>query len=308
MFSDADQRLAELAASHNGVFTFQDAHAAGLSNDSVERRQRHWHRLYRGVFLAPGAPLTPRAQLRAACLAGAPHAAVSHRSAAAIYGVPGARSDVAELTCPRWLRTVQPNLIVHESTRINPDDVRTINGLSVMRPERVLIELASIYKSADFIEAVLHEMRRKRLVTIESSTATFLRLARRGRPGVAITRQVLERWDASLAPPESPPETALLQILRDAGLGRVVPQLVVRDAAGLFIARVDIGLPDMRATVEYDSDQEHSDELSLARDNARRNRLVAAGWFPLVARRADVRAGAEQLIAALRALRRSQPA
>jgi very-short-patch-repair endonuclease len=170
-----------------------------------------------------------------------------------------------------------------------------------MRPERVLIELASIYKSPDFIEKVLHVMRRKRLVTYTSTREVFDRLAKRGRPGIRVTRIVLERWDPEEKPAESVPETALLQILRNAGIGRVVPQLEIFDSAGRFIARPDVALPDSRIAVEYDSDAEHTDEMSLARDNARRNRLLAAGWIVVTARNTDVRNGGDQVVAAVRA-------
>jgi hypothetical protein len=107
--------------------------------------------------------------------------------------------------------------------------------------------------------------------------------------------------------PETPPETTLFQILRDAGLGRVVPQFVVVDANENFVAQVDIGLPDLRVTVEYDSDQEHSDPITIAKDNARRNHIFAANWYPIVARKRDLRNNGVELIAAIRAVR-SQPA
>jgi very-short-patch-repair endonuclease len=190
---------------------------------------------------------------------------------------------------------------VHESTRIDPHDVQFIDGIPVMRPERVLIELASIYKSPDFIEKVLHVMRRKRLVTYPSTREVFDRLAKRGRPGIRVTRIVLERWDPEEKPTESVPETALFQILRNAGVGRVVPQLEIFDANGRFIARPDVSLPDSKIAVEYDSDAEHTDEMSLARDNARRNRLMAGGWLVVIARSPDVRTGGAQVVAAVRA-------
>src|SRR3954468_577722 len=256
------------------------------------------------VFLVPGAPLAPRSRIRAACKAGAPNAAASHRSGAAMLSLPGGRQDLAEVSCPRWLRTRHSGLIVHESNRIDPRDVREIDGIPVMRPERILIELASIYRSPDFIEVVLHAMLRKKLATIASTTATFRRLARRGRPGIKVVRAVLVRWDPSLKVTDSPPETSLLQLLRGAGLGRVVPQFVIRDARGDFVARADIGLPDLRVTVEYDSDEEHTDEISIALDNARRLDVIAAGWFPITVRKRDLRSRPDAVIAAIRAASR----
>jgi very-short-patch-repair endonuclease len=295
--------LHEYAARRDGVFCLADARSFDLTDAQIRRqREREWRTLFDGVYIYAGAPLTPRALLRAACLAAAPNAAVSHRSGAFIYEVPGGRADLAELTSFRWLRCTQPGLIVHESNRIDPVDIRLIDGIPVMRPERVLIELASIYRSPDFIETVLHAMRRKRLVTYDSTVATFQRLAKRGRGGIRVTRTVLERWDPNLKATESPPETALFQILRSAALGTsVVPQFEILDEKGVFVARPDVALPERKIAVEYDSDQEHTDEISLARDNARRNRLMAHGWIVVIARRADVRSGGAHVIAAIRA-------
>jgi hypothetical protein len=246
--------------------------------------------------------------MRAACLAGAPNAAVSHRAGAAFYEVPGGNHGIAEVNGPRHLRMTASGVIVHETKRIDPGDILLIDGIPVMRPERVLIELASIYKSPQFIETVLHAMLRKKLMTIESTVAVFRRLARRGRPGIAVTRAVLEQFDPSLALTESPPETKLLHILRRGGLGRVIPQMEIRDEQGNFVARVDIGLPDMRATVEYDSDQEHGDVISIGRDNERRNRIFKAKWTPFVARRRDLATNCVALIQAIKAHSHSQPA
>ena len=87
-----------------------------------------------------------------------------------------------------------------------------------------------------------------------------------------------------------------------ANLGRVVPQLEIYDERGVFIARPDATLPDVRITVEYESDQEHTDEMSLARDNVRRNRLMAQGWLVVAARKFDIRNGGDEIVAAVRAL------
>jgi len=300
--------LYEQAVERDGVFCLADAEAAELTEAEIRGAAAElWRRLYPGVFVVPGAPVTPRVTIRAACVAGAPNAAASHRSGAWMHEVPGGRDDIAELTCPRWLRSKTSGLVVHESKFIDPDDIVYIDGIPVMRAERLLIELASIYKSPTFIEMVLHAMLRKKLVTVESTSDVFARMARRGRPGIQVVRAVLSRWDGSLAVPESPPETRLVQLLQGAELGRVVPQMKVFDRAGNFVARVDVGLPDCRVTIDYDSDQEHGDLISNARDNARRHRIAQAGWLPLAARKEDLREGCRDLIAAIREVR-SEPA
>jgi very-short-patch-repair endonuclease len=169
-----------------------------------------------------------------------------------------------------------------------------------------VIELASIYRSPDVIERVLHAARRQRLITYDSTLATFQRLARRGRPGVVVFRAALERWRPSARPTESDMETWLVQVLRRNGLPEPVLQYEVFDTSGRFVARVDAALPDHRVLIEYDSRQEHSDEWALARDASRRNRLLALGYQPLTARHQDLKSGGQELATAIRAcMRRS---
>jgi hypothetical protein len=257
--------------------------------------------------MLPGAPDSARAQLRAACLAGAPHAAVSHRSAAAFYDVPGGRRDIAELTCPRWLRAAHPGLTVHECTRIDPIDIVERDDVPVIRPELVALQLARTFTSPNFLEAVLQAMRRKRLITYESTLEVFQRHGGRGVHGTRVLRAALERWDPTHRATESEMETLLLQVLRTHDLPEAVPQYEIYDRAGLFVARVDAAIVQWRAAVDYDSKQEHSDEFQIARDASRRNRLRAAGWHPITARHRDLLAGGGELAAAIRACA-SQPA
>jgi hypothetical protein len=229
-----------------------------------------------------------------------PNAAASFRAGSALFDLPRGDRNLAEITSPRWLRSRKLGLIVHESTLIDPIDIRLVDGIPAMRAERLLIEMASIYISPNFIETFLHAILRKRVGTIASTIATFNRLATRGRPGIRVVREVLARWDPALEVTDSNPETTLLQILREANLGRIATQYVIRDANGNFVARVDVGMPDVRVAIEYDSDQEHTDEISLARDNARRLAIIAAGWFPISARKAELRTGTAALLAAIR--------
>jgi very-short-patch-repair endonuclease len=210
-----------------------------------------------------------------------------------------------ELTCRRWLRARSPGIVVHESTRIDTADIQIVDGIPVMRPERVVLELAGLRPYPRYIESVVHAARRKQLITHESTLAMFNRHARRGLRGVSALRVVLEQWDPAQRATESNMETMLLQTLRDAGYPNPVPQFEILDERGTFVARVDVALPAWRIAVEYDSRQEHSDEFQLARDAQRRNRVVAAGWRMLSARHRDLTSGGRELLSAIDATRRS---
>lgn len=86
-------------------------------------------------------------------------------------------------------------------------------------------------------------------------------------------RQALSLADARA---ESPRESELRVLLRLAGI-RTVPQHVVQDATGGFVARVDLAIVEHRIAVEYDGVW-HASTSQLHRDRARLNRLRDAGW------------------------------
>jgi very-short-patch-repair endonuclease len=59
-----------------------------------------------------------------------------------------------------------------------------------------------------------------------------------------------------------------------------VAQFVVRDAAGRFLARVDLAYPVWRIAIEYEGDH-HRGRATFRRDVARLNALREAGWLVL---------------------------
>jgi very-short-patch-repair endonuclease len=298
MRTAGDRALGEKAAAQHGVFTLADARNAGLTHGQIDQRVAWlWKTIHQGVFRMPGAVATWESEVLAACLAAKSQpAAASHHAAAALYGLPGARADVLEITCRRWKRMQKSGLVVHESTKFSAIDVTEHGGVPVVIPERLILELAGLWPWPDYIERVIQAARRKRLVTYDSTLETFQRLARRGVPGVRAMRAALERWNPTARVTHSDPEIDLVQILRDHGLREPVTQFIVLDEHGNFVAQTDVALPKWRVTVDYDSKQEHSDEFQLANDARRRNEIIAAGYFPLTARFADLRNGGHVLV------------
>jgi very-short-patch-repair endonuclease len=250
-----------------------------------------------------GAPETSHSHLRAACFAGMAPIAVSHRSAAALYSVPWGRRHPIEITCRRWERTTKGGLVVHEFRRFGEQDIGEIDGIPVVTGEFLLIQLAWLRPNPNYLEAAIHALRRGRHITYDSATATFDRYARRGLRGVVAMREAFGRWRPGDAATHSEPETDLIQLLRKHGI-HAIAQFRVHDEHGRFVAQVDAGLPQWRITVEYESDQEHLDEFQIARDDRRRNDIVAAGYWPLSVRKHDLRRGALDLVEQIRSIAR----
>ena len=290
------RRAPAIAGSHHSVFSLADAVNAGLSEPQIRSRAAAlWERIYDGVFRVPGAAPSWRGELRAGVLAAGDGAAISHRSAAELYQLPTGSRDLIELTTRRWDRAVRPGLVVHESRHLDREDIRDVDGIPATTPELLLLHLAALRPTANYLEMMIQAARRKHLITHDSTWRMFDRHAGRGLRGTRALRAALERWDPTQVPTESEMETMLLQALRAHGLPKPVLQFEVRDGAGSFVGRVDAAYPEALLVVEYDSIQEHSDEFQLARDARRRNAITAAGFMTLTARNSDLRNGGTRL-------------
>src|SRR5258706_16221575 len=116
MTDKLDRLVADFAEAHHGVVPFWLLRSLRATKDQIWWRIEtgRWQRLHDEVYLVAGAPSTWRGDLFAACCAGGPHAVASHRSAAALWGLPGGTTDFVEITCPRWRRTKEDRLVVHE--------------------------------------------------------------------------------------------------------------------------------------------------------------------------------------------------
>jgi very-short-patch-repair endonuclease len=278
-----DREIAITAEMQYGVFTAEQARAAGFNREAMRHRvaSGRWERLVEGVYRLPGTRRTWEQRLCAATLAAGPCAAASHRSAAALLAIPGFdRSGTPEVTTPRSRRHRSPGTIVHRWRPFPDDHLTVIDGLVTTRAARTLVDLAG----------VVHPRRTERAVdnclaagsvTFSALHATFLELAGRGRTGTAVMRELLGERDAHYVPPASELEAIFKDLLRLAGLPDPVRQLDVGDALG-WIGRVDFAYPGFGLLIELDGRRFHSALLDRRADAQRDQRLRGAGWREVV--------------------------
>ncbi len=277
--TDADETLARHAAEHHGVFRGAHARMVGLTERQIERRilEHRWLRLHRDVYRLHGAPATWEGDLLAACWAGGFRAVASHRSAAELHQMPGRRREFVEIVCPRWRRSRQDGVVVHETKRLDPRDITVVDGIAVTTPIRTLFDLCSVYRDG-MIEIVFEHGLRRGLFTERDIDVLVRRLSRPGRAGGPTLRRLLDQRDPSRRPTESEMETLLLHALRAAGLPAPVVQHEIWIGSEL-IGRVDAAYPAERIAIEYDSDEFHTGRNATRRDRSRRHRLLANGWI-----------------------------
>ena len=294
-----------MAAAQHAVFTGAHARLLGFSKRQIDYRvaSGQWVRVFNYAFRVSGAPRTWEGDLLAACWAGGFRAVASHGSAAALWGLPGGRRNVVEITCPRWRRAKHDGLIVHESKALDPIELTIRNGMPVTCPEITLLHLAAVSSPA-LVEMALDNAESRELVTRKSVKAMLKRQGRRGRNGVGVLRPFVRGKRPGRRPPDSPMETRLIQVLRRNGFPEPVPQFDIYDDDGHFVARVDAAFPQWRIGIEYESGEHHKGNLALERDSSRRNRIWAANWIPHTATRRDIANGGVELCSAIRAAQR----
>ena len=281
MKHDTHRRLGQLAATHHGIFTRREARLLGVPDRTVSTRARdgRYQRLRPGVYEIVGAPPT-QLQVMAAAVASFPAlAAISHQTAAELWGLTQRGLRGIEVVTTRWDRVHRSDLTVHESLDLLPQDVVEHRGVLVTTPARTVVDLGA--SNRWIVEHALEAGVRLALFSLDEVQAFVDRVARRGRRGVGVVRPLLEarrRWDSVT---ESALEDEFLRVLADSELALPHAQFVVRDEAGALVCRADFAYPDSNLLVELDSEAHHLDRVSFRRDRSKQNRATTLGWTVL---------------------------
>ena len=268
--------------------------AAGITDKQL--RHRDVVRLSRDTYLPQALAGELRSRLPAVLLTAPAGAVVSHRTAAALWGIeiPMQRQvdPRADLTVPAGSRAQnRPDRRIHRG-RLTGEEVTRLSMLPVITPARTWRDLAAVLLPSALL-AVTDQLlaggcRREGLAR---------QLAQRpnGR-GSARARAVLPVADACA---ESPMESVLRWLCHEARLPAPQVQYVVRSASGAFLGRADLAWPERRVLVEFDGDV-HRERTVFVNDVRRQNAFIAEGWVVLRFTSADVLGRPDRVIAAIR--------
>jgi len=278
-----DQRCEWIASGQHGVLSLEQARSCDLSDDAVLRRvsAQRWIRVWPGVYRMAGTPVSWVQQLMAATLWAGDGSAISHATAAALWGMDGFQErGPIELSLERSTRLRSDRLLIHRAQAWKSGERVRIRGIPVTGAARTLCDLATRVPAERLEEALECCLRRD--WTSEKALLTRLTQNRgRGRNSTAALRRLLEVRNGSLRPTESLLETRLLNALREAGLPAAVRQFEVWDGSH-FVARLDFAYPNERVAIETDGATYHLRRERWERDHARRSKLTALGWRCLV--------------------------
>jgi len=158
-------RLGEIATDQWGLVTRRQAERAGVSRATVDRltaRGSLVERLAHGVYRLTAAPVPDNVELRAAWLQLAPdvpawertpaQGVVSHRSAAALYGLGHLPADRHEFIVATRKQSRRPDVRLSHR-QLNSGEWIALRGLFVTRPARIASDLLLDHEDP---EAVAH--------------------------------------------------------------------------------------------------------------------------------------------------------
>lgn len=230
-----------------------DSVVGGLTFDELDRmtRRGELYRVRRGAYEAAPAEPDPAERHRVlieATLRQTPvQAVVSHESAAVIHGLPCFSDALSRVHLTRDRRgggRVRRYVHMH-SAPVPSSDVQVIDGWAVTSPARTVLDLGRtlpLQRAVAIGDAALAQG----LLPDELAEVAARCL---GWPGMAAARRAIELLDRRS---ESVGESASRVVIWEAGLSAPVPQLVVCDNGGKFVARCDFGWPQVRTLAEFD--------------------------------------------------------
>lgn len=283
------ESVEDIAERQDGLVSVAEACRAGLSRRQIWRRRAsgRYRRSRRGVVQIAGVPPTWRQAIRAVSISAGDRVAVSHGSAARLYGV-----DLAEAVHPRWRRDVaflevsgpigrhvrMGGVRGHRSGVWEPGDLIQRHGFVVTSPLRLVIDLSSRL-GVDGTGRLVDELLRRGMLRLRDLRERVMAI--RPAPGrsVRVLRTVVaarrDRYDAG----ESTLEARIRRVIDRKGFPAPAGQHWVRDDD--FAVRLDFAYPDVKVYLEGDGFGFHRFASDLDRDVRKRNGLVARGWLGL---------------------------
>jgi very-short-patch-repair endonuclease len=256
----------------HGVVSSRQLASLGFSRRSIQHRiaRGRLHRVMRGVYAVGRPELTRRGFWMAAVLACGPGAVLSHRSAAALWGIRREAAAVIEVSLASTNRRRRPGIRVHRRRRMEPDELALREGIPLTSPIRTLIDLAAVVEGGA-LERAVNEADRLDLVNPERLREALDGLPRL--PGVARLRALLDLRTFRLT--DSELERRFLALTSRAGL----PPPRTRQRVNGF--RVDFFWPELGLVVETDGLRYHRTPSQQARDVVRDQAHAAAGLTSL---------------------------
>jgi very-short-patch-repair endonuclease len=246
----------------------------GLSARAIGHRIEcgRLHPIHRGVYAVGHLAVSLRGRWMAAVLAGGEEAVLSHRSAAALWGMRRWGGGRVEVTVPRSHGRSRRGIQWHRGA-LPADEITVEDGIPVTTVPRTIFDLAGVRPRRE-VERAIEEAEFRRLTDPLSLHDLLARYPRRR--GSRTIREILAVGRIGEGITRSDLEELFVAFVERTGLPR--PQFnVPLEVGGLFV-EPDCLWRRERVIVELDSRRAHATAAAFESDRARDRRLQAAGW------------------------------
>jgi very-short-patch-repair endonuclease len=266
-------RLAWLAERQHGIVTARQLIALGIS--ATERRYRvrvgRLHPIHRGVYAVGHRDLSENGLFIAAVAAVGAEAALSHVSAAALWGLMQSTGDV-HVTTTRSIKP-RPGIRLHVTRSLPPSDVTHHHGIPVTTPARTVFDLDQVLSERN-LRRLVHEGEVQRLVTNDD-----LREQLHRSPGRRVGPRLRAIVDEGPVRTRSEFEEVTYDLLRRNRFPRPTTNTPLPGLPSWL--EVDFHFPGTSLVVEADGDQFHGTRWRRRRD-ARKQAMIEAAGFRVI--------------------------
>lgn len=269
-----------------GPFTLEGAARHGVTSRMLSSPV--WRQLLRGVWIYRALPVDRTTWCDAARLIMPDSALLCGLSAVSDLGIDvRARDDMTvHVGCATQPRRSRAGIDVH-LIKPHPGEICRRGSWLVTVPARTALDCArwlTLVESTVVVDALIHGRwtSKRQLLAMAD--------AHRGEKGSAALRRGVSLADGRA---ESPMETRQRLVLTLGGLPFPESQYEVYDAAGRFVARLDLAYVSERVAIEFDGAMHWAQRRS---DDRRRDRLRSLDWIVLVFSADDIYRAPERVV------------
>jgi very-short-patch-repair endonuclease len=266
--------IGRLARRQHGVVGRRQLLALGLGEDAIDHRlaMERLHRVQDGVYSVGHALVSKHGWWMAAVLASGSTAALSHHSAAALWGLRSYTERAVEVTTPS--KSTSSKLVRRHHKALPADEVTVVEGIPVTTVPRTIFDLAA----TEPLEVVKAMLREAEFLELHDRLSLWDLVERYpGRRGVRQVRTALEALkDEPLDERKSLLEERFDPFLRRHHLSRARFNQWILVGDKRF--QVDCLWPEERQIVELDGWEGHKTRTAFREDRARDRKLRVAGY------------------------------
>ncbi|MDQ6836323.1 MAG: hypothetical protein M3016_09070 [Actinomycetota bacterium] len=239
----------------------------GLSEGDVRGRVRRGLliALHPRVFAVGHRRLGNQAKLIAALLTCGPSSFLSHRTAAAVWGLRAMNPRRIEVTVPKTTALRRKDLVVHRTS--DHSGITTRNGLRVSSVPRLLLESATTEKRSE-LRRLITQAIRKRVLDLDQVERLFAQKAHH--PGITSLKAAFQAYRPR-PDRKSTLEDALDELIEDTDIPQPLRNVTLDGW------EVDCYWPQFKLAVELDGRPYHIAAQDLEKDKYKDGQLLLKG-------------------------------